>query len=411
MNLKVKNLPPGSAQQAGSKKTDRMPHLDALRGWAAFGVIITHAGIQIGGSMPGSTTDFAYGVQLFYTLSAFMLFWTHYARHATERDEARNFYLRRFFRIAPLFWPVVLIASAWLWITRDASAPGPFHIASVLLFVNGFFPKFLNSILNVEWSVATEMLFYAVMPLLLRYITTLERAVYLLIGSLVVGEYATLWLVGHPALTKAFPPYAYFWFPNQMSSFAFGIVGFFLSRLPISRAGARMLMVGGLAFMAALYIGGGAVRFLPHQMLYEFSFVAIILSLGVRSNAVLVNSVTEWFGKISFSVYLLHLPILLVLSHHVLPGLSLSPLAGLLFLVAGTTALVGAVGTLTERYIETPGKKFGNDYIKRLNRRSLVVVHDNESGAGREASDSARALTDRATNATESVAGRIGTPR
>ncbi|KVT86247.1 hypothetical protein WT25_10855 [Burkholderia territorii] len=387
MTLNVKNLPPGSLMQAAhSKKSDRMPHLDALRGWAAFGVIITHAGIQIGGNMPDSTTDFAYGVQLFYTLSAFMLFWTHYSRHATERDEARNFYLRRFFRIAPLFWPVVLIASAWMWITRDPSAPGPFHIASVLLFVNGFFPKFLNSILNVEWSVATEMLFYAVMPLLLRYVTTLERAVYLLIGSLVVGEYATLWLVGHPELTKAFPPYAYFWFPNQMSAFAFGIAGFFLSRLPISRAGARILMVAGLAFMTALYIGGGAVRFLPHQLLYEFSFVAIILSLGVRSNALLVNPVTEWFGKISFSVYLLHLPIVLMLSHRILPGLSLSPVAGLLFLIVATFVLVGIAGTLTERYVERPGQKFGRKFIDRLNRRSLVVKDRDDAGSTRKAS-------------------------
>lgn len=386
MTLNVKNLPAGSIRQAAQpKKADRIPHLDALRGWAAFGVIITHAGIQIGGRMPDSTTDFAYGVQLFYTLSAFMLFWTHYSRHATERDEARNFYLRRFFRIAPLFWPVVLIASAWMWITRDPSAPGPFHIASVLLFVNGFFPKFLNSILNVEWSVATEMLFYAGMPLLLRYVTTLERAVYLLIGSLVVGEYATLWIVGHPELTKAFPPYAYFWFPNQMSAFAFGIVGFFLSRLPISRAGARMLMVSGLAFMAALYIGGGAVRFLPHQLLYEFSFVAIILALGVKSNPVLVNRVTVWFGGISFSVYLLHLPILITLSHHVLPHLSLSPLAGLLFLITGTFVLVGIAGTLTYRYVERPGVDFGTRFIKHLDRRSLVVEDRDKPGTSSKA--------------------------
>ncbi|RKT99130.1 hypothetical protein C7H84_33105 [Burkholderia sp. Nafp2/4-1b] len=382
MTLNAKNLPPGSIRQAAeTKHPGRIAHLDALRGWAAFAVIITHAGIQIGGRMPDSTTDFAYGVQLFYTLSAFMLFWTHYSRHATERDEARNFYPRRFFRIAPLFWPVVLIASARMWVTHDASAPGPFHIASVLLFANGFFPKFLNSILNVEWSVATEMLFYALMPLLLRYVTTLERAVYLLIGSLVIGEYATQWIVGHPDLTTAFPPYAYFWFPNQMSAFAFGIVGFFLSRLPISRAGARMLMVTGLAFMAALYIGGGAVRFLPHQMLYEFSFVAIILSLGVQSNAVLVNRLTVWFGSISFSVYLLHLPILLTLSHYVLPSLSMSPVAGLLFLILGTFALAGIAGTLTYRCVEWPGIALGTKFIKRLNQRSLIVKDRDESSA------------------------------
>lgn len=59
----------------------------------------------------------ARGVQLFYVLSALTLFLSMGSRAAQERRPTLNFFLRRFFRIAPLFYCAMLYylsVAGWL---------------------------------------------------------------------------------------------------------------------------------------------------------------------------------------------------------------------------------------------------------------------------------------------------------
>jgi len=94
-------------------ETRKLDYIDALRGIAALSIVIYHIYATI-----GSITDWAYpiqimperfisltlaGIPLFFIISAFTLYLS-LKNKAGEKRKFLKFYLRRFFRIAPLFY-------------------------------------------------------------------------------------------------------------------------------------------------------------------------------------------------------------------------------------------------------------------------------------------------------------------
>ena len=82
----------------------KFEYIDLLRGLAILGVIAVHSQEQIPTLFQLTSSIFNYGqlgVQLFFVASALTL-----CLSMTERKEATpvNFYIRRFFRIAPLYY-------------------------------------------------------------------------------------------------------------------------------------------------------------------------------------------------------------------------------------------------------------------------------------------------------------------
>jgi peptidoglycan/LPS O-acetylase OafA/YrhL len=81
----------------------RYAYIDALRGYAILMVIGVHSGFYFS-NLPPSTTAIvsmgARGVQLFFVASAMTLFMSWKVRD----DGAKAFYIRRLFRIAPMFY-------------------------------------------------------------------------------------------------------------------------------------------------------------------------------------------------------------------------------------------------------------------------------------------------------------------
>ena len=343
----------------------RLDYLDALRGIAVLGVIITHACGTMGPVTGHWGVGFATGVQLFYLVSAYTLFWIYRNRYASEKNGVRNFYIRRFFRIAPLFYSVLVIWTIGYAYFRPEFALSPVHLVTVALFVNGVFPEYFNSIVGVEWSIAIEMTFYLIAPLLFRYITTGQRALVFLILSLFIAEYATKWLAANSDLYASYPPYIMFWFPAQLPVFAGGILAFFVSQSKISRQSAVLLLMASCAWTYMVYRGGD-VRYLPHNDLMVLGFAGVLISLASFPARPFVNRVTVSLGRISFSVYLIHLFVMHRWNELVVVPLGLSPWVGAGVLFFGTIIVALPVCMMTYRFIELPGIAIGRRLIRRL---------------------------------------------
>ena len=87
-----------------------------------------------------------------------------------EVNRIKNFYIRSFFRIAPLFWiaiPVYLLVNG---LDKTAEAPAGIGFTQLFLtatFMHGFWPDSINSIVPGGWSIAVEISFYALFSYLI----------------------------------------------------------------------------------------------------------------------------------------------------------------------------------------------------------------------------------------------------
>src|SRR4051812_11950864 len=84
---------------------NKIPYIDVLRGIAVLGVVMVHIGVHtLDGVFLTVTTLGAKGVQLFYFVSAFTLFLSWKNTSKKKENINLNFFIRRLFRIAPLYY-------------------------------------------------------------------------------------------------------------------------------------------------------------------------------------------------------------------------------------------------------------------------------------------------------------------
>ncbi|OAB48438.1 acyltransferase family protein [Paenibacillus antarcticus] len=166
------------------------------------------------------------GVQLFFILSSLTLFLSLDHRSKLG-DSSRDFYIRRFFRIAPMFY-IGLLFYPFFMNLKDISIG---NIFGTLSFIgNGFSPYWINSLVPGGWSITVEMTFYLFVPLLFRLIKDLKKSVLFLGASFIICMeikvvLSRIHVINDPFTWKI---YLYSWFPNQFPIFALGIILFFL---------------------------------------------------------------------------------------------------------------------------------------------------------------------------------------
>lgn len=160
---------------------------DLLRGMAILCVIGVHT-VQ---TFPTQFNCFdrilelgRFGVQLFFFVSALTMCYMWSLRNG-EAHQVGKFYLRRFLRIAPLFWIAI---PAYLWLNRGGDhwmqeGISLLQIVLTTAFLHGFRPDSINAIVPGGWSIAVEMTFYLIFPLLITQINCRVYFLYLAIAS------------------------------------------------------------------------------------------------------------------------------------------------------------------------------------------------------------------------------------
>ncbi|TGE27551.1 acyltransferase family protein [Hymenobacter metallicola] len=377
-------------------ETKKYDYIDALRGVAVLAVLLVHCAL-FGTNTPNHplfaavVQQGARGVQLFYVLSALTLYLSMGSRARQEQHPTLNFFLRRFFRIAPLFYCAILYylwqdgwgPRAWL---GDAPAVTLPQVLSTMSFSNGWNPRWINSIVPGGWSIAVEMSFYLILPLVFLWVNSLQRAVWLVALTTLGAVAFVLWFGRHPLIPEAslWADFLFLAFPTQLPIFAMGIVLFFLLRTPQadplssapSRAWLLLLTVGLL--VARLLFGD----LVPNYLCFGVVFVLLTYALSLYPIRLLVNPLTIYAGKISYSMYLTHFAVLHLMTHLHLtdfimqPGLS----PGLLNYALRYLTLLGLdllVATTTYHLIEKPGMALGKRLIASLEKpqpTSLVTA-------------------------------------
>ena len=139
----------------------------------------------------------ARGVQLFFIVSAFTLFYSLSRKYETHSIEIKDFFVRRFFRIAPAFYfsfLFYLCFAIWLNQLGLTGRTGDYtfgRIFSTLTFTGLLSPEWLFSLVPGGWSISAEMLFYLLVPLFFMVVRKLKTAVFLVMATLMISGLST----------------------------------------------------------------------------------------------------------------------------------------------------------------------------------------------------------------------------
>jgi peptidoglycan/LPS O-acetylase OafA/YrhL len=285
---------------------ERLSYIDGLRGVAALMVFMIHSGspaIRSLGTYGNMLVDHGrYGVSVFFVVSAYTLCLSIAPAFDGNATSWTAYFIRRFFRIAPLYWLVltVVLVLGYSATAHDNIVPSALAHFS---FANMFLPQYGNDLIGVEWSIAVEFAFYILLPLLVlmcRWQLGVLAIVALLVGSLLYKWTLLEWL-GEPFWSNR-----NFSLLSHIEPFMIGILTFLAVKRGLISAGTKLplfLVCACLLFTTAK-LGEGTWS---ETMIAAITALAIAncTSAGV-TRAVLSFWPLVMIGKISYSVYLTH---------------------------------------------------------------------------------------------------------
>nr|WP_275414928.1 acyltransferase family protein [Actinoplanes italicus] len=351
--------------------------MEGMRAVAVTLVVLSHAGI---GALEGGYV----GVDVFFVISGFLIT-TLLLKELTRtgRVSLATFYARRATRLLPASTVVLLVTviAAWLWIpaTRFKSIAADaiyatFYGINWRLANEGV--QYMNadaepSPLQHFWSLAVEEQFYLVWPLLLLVFALLwgkRRAPIVITLVLVVVASLTVSVLQ----TASSAPWAYFGAHTRAWELAIGaliaVAAVRLAALPRTVA-AILTWIGLAAVVVSAFLYTEETAFPGYAALLPVLGSAAIIAGGTsapRGGAVSILGTRPFqeIGKYSYSWYLWHWPVLMIVPHmpDVEPNIPLN-----LGLAAGS--LVLAIGSY--HLVENPARN--QSWVKARARRGLAV--------------------------------------
>jgi peptidoglycan/LPS O-acetylase OafA/YrhL len=325
----------------------RLQSLDGVRGLAVLLVFLSHASAREISNI--SLLNFhgigIIGVYLFFVLSGYLL-----TRNLLSGQGVKEFYIRRFFRIVPLYFVVLLIVFAsqlygyysprYLYV-EDGAAGFFKH----MLFIKGD---------GVFWTIAAEFSFYLMLPFFV-WAGAKFGAKWLAVGA---TTYFVWYLL---AIKGTLPPPKFVDIHHQGQFFDVLICG------SIAAFATRKIPEGFIAVLLAITIGMTLVcvskSFLWfNQPLYNLRWMSlaygVVFALSVVSVAqgnryllaVFNNPVLRFMGIVGFGWYLLHFQVFQIVNAYIDPGF-------MRFLVA--TIAIASCSWLAFVLIESPCMRIG----------------------------------------------------
>ncbi|TDD72985.1 acyltransferase [Jiangella aurantiaca] len=313
--------------------TRHRPELQGLRAVAVLLVVFFHL-------WPTELSGGFVGVDVFFVISGYLI--TDHIHRETIRTgtlSLRRFWARRIRRLLPASLLVLALgavaavtllpATEWAATARQLAASALYvqNWALASDAVDYMAQDTAPTLAQHYWSLSVEEQFYVVWPVLVLGIVVLSRRAWvrwstrrlLAAGIAVLGAASLTWSV---VATYADPAAAYFVTPTRIWEFAAGAL---LALLPVrtARRGIVRALLGG-AGLAAIVVAGvtydGATLFPGWVALLPVLGTVAVMAAGPTSRRFtphwwLTRRPATFVGDISYSVYLWHWPLIVVLPH------------------------------------------------------------------------------------------------
>ena len=297
----------------------RRGDLDGIRAIAVISILLFHAGIA---SVPGGYV----GVDIFFVLSGFLITHLIVKDIASHQFAISSFYARRLSRLLPaalmtivvtMLLAVVLMPPPMLDGIRTSAVASVFYVSNIFFWLDsGYFSDdAITKPLLHMWSLSVEEQFYLVYPFILwgafriggiRFIRNTVLAMTVL--SFILCLF----------LTHYFPSSAYFLMPSRFWQLGTGALLVLLNIADLENRPTRSKapfiagMISVVLILISVFLYGEDTPFPGYAALLPVLSTAILIWSSSRSPSIR-NTLSlfplVFIGKISYSLYLVHWPI------------------------------------------------------------------------------------------------------
>jgi peptidoglycan/LPS O-acetylase OafA/YrhL len=326
-------------------------------------VVLDHAAVTIGKASYYPGTEMLgglfgagrYGVDFFFVLSGFIICYAHWhdvSPQATDRPQRlARFVRRRFVRIYPTYYVVLLLVLVPLYMSStrfDEDIRSPWYLFNVLTLLQGN-----GNVLTSAWTLTHEIVFYILFALAIwrRHLGATLLAAWFVLSGL-------SFVLSMPFRNVIDPEHI---------GFLVGMAGCYLVRTARIPAPHALLTVGLAGFMACYVLAGyfgqagdiNAILADPRSRgpLLPLVFSSLLIIVGSveieRSTGMRAPAALRYLGDASYSLYLLHFPVLVVIIK-LFHGLHMDRHFPLWALLLGCTVAATVISVVFHALVERP---------------------------------------------------------
>jgi len=337
----------------------RLASIDTLRALAIAAVVLFHADAHLEVSVPVlSASGGLLGVQLFFLVSGYLV------SESARRHSLRTYAIRRLLRIYPGYLAALLGVTALRnhWPDRSGDWAYFFLNLAGLSHLNAY-ALLRFDVLGISWTLTVELVWYALAPLLVWAASRREPAWGLLLVPF--AALSTLWVwaatwgslddwfasgfarLGLPILAPGRFAFITNQFPAHLTLFILGAAirrhEALLTRWPAALLVAATVLCAGSPDTVDRWLG-------LHPSLVPGLGMAALMLLGLRGALPRFEAV-GWIGRTSYTMFLVHVPIM----QWIHGPLGLGGVASLLVALV----LIAGVAWELRELVEEPGIRLG----------------------------------------------------
>ena len=337
---------------------NRIDSLQWLRAIAAFWVLFTHVFQRLGLQPFGYTFSGQWGVDIFFILSGFIIFYT-----TKERSSWKRFAKKRIFRIFPLYL-TCFIAYYMFYRSTEGMELAPLEwVQNILMMPFSDAIGYHSLVVGQAWSTCYELYFYTLLGILLllkiRKILLLPILIVLMVVGFILADVDIVTNYGFGRYVVSLIG------ARHIIMFCIGIIlSVSYPRIPqlLSTMQTKSLLIGEfihfsrkpfvfvsmtLAYLMSLFI---SYNFILSLLLSTAVFSLYLFGGSLCAKTRWLNKIMIYLGDISFSVYLVH--------SLIIRGCLVIGCDNLSILLSLTLLMTTLVSSITYYTIEQPFVKF-----------------------------------------------------
>ncbi len=357
---------------------ERLVFLDGLRAVAAVFVVLHHMYIQVWNIFahshpPGIWESLLkwciyghFSVTMFIVLSGFVMMMPIARGGGKIHGGTAAFLRKRARRILPPYYLALLFSLVMLVINRKLQGLTPLFAVSIpsiilhLLLIHNLSPATIGDINGAFWFIAVQIQLYLIFPFLIHLWNRLGPLLAALTASII--GYGAYFLLRDTTLRGITPHY--------LALFAIGMLG---ASIVFSNSEATKKLRQQFPWRATLLIGAISTGIFCYYLDWEKALGPYVylsdLLFGLTTAFLLIFASTESslsvrrflslpvmikIGAIAYSIYLVHLPIVLLLWSCVLKPMALPSLSAYVIMISVGIPIILALALLFYQYFERP---------------------------------------------------------